>query len=115
MALDVSIVRLLSLNALIQCCVFPLNLEELLRGALEKLLLDRCTSDKDPSLLFCFFAPPLLAPGRLAFSLCDHASPFSAAQLSTLSRVSSSVSCVNVSNNGLTTFTRNPFWCLAKM
>ena len=113
--MDVSIVRLLSLNAFIQCCVFPLNLDEPLL-ALEKLLLDRCTSDRDPSLLLCFFAPPpLLAPGRLAFSLCDHASPFSAAELSTLSRVSSSVSCVNVSNNGLTTFTRNPFWCLANM
>ena len=106
--------RLLSLNDRSQCWELPLNRVDELR-AFEKLLLDRCTKEPIGVPLSLRFLASLLAPGRLAFSRCDQASPFSAAELSTLSRVSSSVSCVNVSNSGLTTLTRKPFWCLANM
>ena len=62
-----------------------------------------------------FASPSPFSRGRYAFSRRIQASPFSAAAAMTDSRVSKSHSAVNTSNSGRTTFTRNPFWCLAKM
>ena len=59
--------------------------------------------------------PSPFSRGRYAFSRRIQASPFSAAAAMTDSRVSKSHSAVKTSNSGRTTFTRNPFWCLAKM
>jgi hypothetical protein len=59
--------------------------------------------------------PGPFSRGRCAFSRRVQASPFSAALAMTDSRVSKSHSDVKTSNSGRTTFTKNPFWCLAKM
>ena len=99
-ALAVSMVRLLSLNArihpMVVCFVSFADAEE------------PFAAEPSPS-------PSVFFPGRYWFSRRIHASPFSDAEAMIASRVSKSVNLENTSKSGRTTLTRKPFWCLAKM
>ena len=111
-AFAVSIVKLLCLNS----CTHPI---------VDCLASDPGLFVRIPVCVLSFFtfvdsvsAPAGARPfsrGRCAFSRRVQAAPFSEAAAMTDSRVSKSHKDVKTSNRGLTTFTRNPFWCLAKM
>ena len=107
-----SIVKLLCLNS----CTHPIvdclaSAPGLRAGCVDPIF------PRAPSLpSFEASSPPgPFSRGRCAFSRRVQASPFSAALAMTDSRVSKSHSDVKTSNSGRTTFTKNPFWCLAKM
>ena len=111
-AFAVSIVKLLCLNSCTHPIVDCLASAPGLRAGFTDPIFPRA-----PSLpSFEASSPPgPFSRGRCAFSRRVQASPFSAALAMTASRVSKSHSDVKTSNSGRTTFTKNPFWCLAKM